>query len=131
MTKIMILILILVTLTVAEDSLSISAYWSGVVTEGREGKIACRASGQITKCRWRKEGERRAVVFDSDEIFEKRDNVMETIGRSAGGEEDNMCFLTIMKTEIFHAGEWSCHLHGDCQDMEMKKQDMIFLFSKS
>ena len=45
---------------------------------------------------------------------------MVTISRSAGGEEDNMCFLTIMKTEIFHAGEWSCHLHGDCQEMEGK-----------
>ena len=104
----------LVSLSLADEDLSISVYWSGVVTEGREGKIACRASGQITKCRWTKEGERRAVIFDSEEVFDARDNVMVTIGRSAGGEEDNMCFLTIMKTEIFHAGEWSCHLHGDC-----------------
>ena len=98
LTKMMILIMILVTLSIADDSLSIPAYWSGVVTEGREGKIACRASGQITRCRWRKEGERRSVVFDSEELFDIRDNVMVTIGRSAGGEKDNMCFLPIMKT---------------------------------
>jgi hypothetical protein len=111
LTKMVILILELVSLSLADEDLFISAYWSGVVTEGREGKIACRASGQITKCRWRKEGERRAVVFDSGELFDIRDNVMVTIGRSAGGEEDNMCFLTIMKTEIYHSGEWSCRLH--------------------
>ena len=57
LTKMMILILMLVTLTVADDTLSIPKYWSGVVTEGREGKIACRASGQINKCRWRKEAD--------------------------------------------------------------------------
>jgi hypothetical protein len=114
------LVLWIVTLSLADDStISISKYWSGVVTEGREGRIACRASGQITWFGWRKEGDTRRKEFGSEMVFDRRDNIVVRIGRYSGDEEDNMRFLTILETETVHAGEWRCHVHGDCQDMEM------------
>ena len=86
------------------------------MSEGGEGRIACRASGGMARCEWRKEG-RRVVEYDSDMEYDMRDNVVVRISRSSGGEEDNMCFLTIRKVEMLHAGMWSCHVYRNCHDM--------------
>ena len=113
--KILLILLLFTRLFLSEDTLSISRYWSGVVTEGREGKLGCRASAGISRCQWRKE-DRGEVEYDSDMEYDMRDNVVVKIGRSPGVKMENMCFLTIMRTEILHAGLWSCHLYGDCLD---------------
>ena len=110
--KILLILLLFTRPFLSEDTLSISRYWSGVVTEGREGKLGCRASAGISRCQWRKE-DRGEVEYDSDMEYDIRDNVVVKIGRSPCVKMENMCFLTIMRTEILHAGLWSCHLYGD------------------
>ena len=91
--KILPILWIFQRLCLSEDTLSISRYWNGVVSEGKEGKIGCRASGEISKCQWRKE-DLKVVEYDADMKYDMEDNVVVKIGRSPGVMMYNMCFLT-------------------------------------
>ena len=79
-------------------------YSNDVATKGNAANLFCQADYRMQVCTWTRMKD--GMELSSEDNYDGSNNHV-FIGNSVGSQKD-LCFLTISKVNMTHAGDWTC-----------------------